>query len=82
MGMFDEVKVPCPKCGEINYVQSKAGPCSLGSYEADRVPTMIAWDLDGTLVGCSCGYTFQLDTGIVRSVRVRGIEPTVWGEDD
>jgi len=32
MGMFDEVYIQCPNCGDLNYEQSKGGPCQLYSY--------------------------------------------------
>ena len=33
MGMFDTVKLVCPKCGEEQEVQSKAGDCLLRYYD-------------------------------------------------
>ena len=61
MGMFDTVKVQCPKCGHINSVQSKAGPCDLKEYPSYRVPLEIAGDLDGEESRCDeCGAEFVL----------------------
>jgi RNase P subunit RPR2 len=42
LGLFDSVKVKCPKCGGITTFQSKAGYCHLLTYEQDHVPTNIA----------------------------------------
>lgn len=33
MGMFDTVRVPCPKCGEVYEAQSKSGDCVLAIYD-------------------------------------------------
>lgn len=61
MGMFDTVKVQCPKCGHINSVQSKAGPCDLKEYPSYRVPLEMAGDLNGDESSCEeCGVTFVL----------------------
>lgn len=35
MGMFDEIKLPCPNCGEIYYAQSKSGPCVMAIVGLD-----------------------------------------------
>ena len=37
MGLFDEVYLHCPECGEIIEAQSKAGECSLRAYTEDSV---------------------------------------------
>lgn len=37
MGMFDTVKVPCPKCSTINFLQSKGGECFLYDYDMPGV---------------------------------------------
>lgn len=54
MGMFDRVYAQC-KCGARVEFQSKAGDCSLNTYNADDVPSAIALDLSGKSEQCeSC----------------------------
>jgi len=38
MGMFDTVRVPCPKCKAIEYFQSKGGSCDLIEYDLHDAP--------------------------------------------
>lgn len=47
MGMYDSVKIRCPKCNKINEdVQSKAGECGLNVYpNLDSAPLSIVADL-------------------------------------
>lgn len=38
MGVYDSVLVPCPKCGEKQYFQTKSGDCLLEVYELNECP--------------------------------------------
>jgi uncharacterized Zn finger protein len=38
MGMYDEVRVPCPSCGVVYYAQTKSGPCTLTGYSLEEAP--------------------------------------------
>ena len=38
MGCYETIEVPCPKCGEIEYAQSKSGPCVMTNYKLNNVP--------------------------------------------
>lgn len=61
MGMFDEVSVRCPRCGLSTIVQSKAGPCTLETYDASNAPDEVALDLNGETVWCNtCTKPFTL----------------------
>ena len=56
MGMFDSVYVKCPNCGEDIEFQSKAVECQCKSYNQNKVPTIIAFDLEGDVEICDhCG---------------------------
>lgn len=60
MGMFDTVVTNCPKCGERNEIQTKAGDCCLDVYEIDSVPVEIARSLDGQERWCDkCGHKYK-----------------------
>lgn len=54
MGMYDSVYVEC-KCGKQVEFQSKAGDCTLASYQVDDCPLAIAGDLIGQSKLCECG---------------------------
>ena len=62
MGMFDSVGVTCPKCREVNELQSKADDCLLRWYSnLDNIPATIAYDLNNDLQTCDyCGCEFKL----------------------
>ncbi len=44
MGMFDEIKVPCPKCKTFYYAQSKGGECLLKVYDLTNCPKDVLSD--------------------------------------
>lgn len=62
MGLFDSVFVKCPKCGSDVEFQSKAGNCTLKSFNAAQVPAAIASDLAGDTSECECGAVFSIHT--------------------
>jgi ssDNA-binding Zn-finger/Zn-ribbon topoisomerase 1 len=57
MGMFDTVDFECPNCHQQLQVQSKAGPCNLGTYYEKAVPLSIASDLNGDKEECPGCHT-------------------------
>lgn len=60
MGVFDTVKVPCPKCGETYYAQSKSGPCELDTFDLDKAPLDVLYDVNRhapfTCFNCNCTF--------------------------
>jgi hypothetical protein len=74
MGMFDSVIVHCPACGEENEFQSKAGDCSMKTYNQTHVPVHIANDIDGEITKCwKCDLEFMAKAAVNKFVHVRGI---------
>lgn len=64
MGMFDTIHARCPKCGHDITTQSKAGDCLLRDYSTERLPAIIAADIEGEIMHCEgCDETFKLTTG-------------------
>ena len=61
MGMFDEVWLPCPQCGEKTYAQSKSGWCQLDAFEFDDAPARVLGDIVDEVQTCSkCGTQFSV----------------------
>lgn len=62
MGMFDSVMAKCIICGEGNIeFQSKAGDCSLETFDPERVPMNIAKNIEGDMSKCDeCGGVFLI----------------------
>lgn len=46
MGMYDEVRIICPKCDKTTVVQTKWGPCSLNTYTLETAPLAVIADLN------------------------------------
>jgi uncharacterized Zn finger protein len=65
--MFDEVNVPCPRCGIRQLVQSKGGGCSLARYELEVCPQDVLGDVN-RYAPFSCD-----ECGAVFSVRLVGM---------
>ena len=65
MGVYDTIKVPCPKCGEIYYAQSKSGPCELDLFDLDKAPYDVLCDVNRhapfTCFGCNCVFDVDLN---------------------
>jgi|JI10StandDraft_1071094.scaffolds.fasta_scaffold1811746_1 transcription elongation factor Elf1 len=66
MGMFDSVKVPCPKCGKEQLFQSKGGDCILEEYTLENAPLDVLMDINrhapyGCLK-CGCEFAVQVKT--------------------
>ena len=61
MGMFDEVLVPCPKCGTDVTFQSKSGPCCLNTYSIHSIPESVLSGIAGDIEKCNhCGYEVKI----------------------
>lgn len=61
MGMYDTLNVPCPHCGYINSLQSKAGPCGLYDYTIDDAPYVVVQDLANERQYClECSKEFSV----------------------
>jgi hypothetical protein len=59
MGMFDEVRLPCPCCKEYTSRQSKGGECILAEYTFPDVPQDVLSYIVGEEVDCeNCGKKF------------------------
>ena len=41
MGMYDTVRVPCPKCGTREDFQSKSGECNLDVFPLEKAPKSV-----------------------------------------
>ena len=46
MGVYDEIEVPCPKCGRRYYAQSKSGPCAMKTYTLYGAPDDVLEDVN------------------------------------
>ena len=66
MGCYDEVEVPCPKCGEDYIAQSKSGPCELRSYPLWKTPSWVLEDVNRHAPFCcaKCGTWFEVELGV------------------
>jgi hypothetical protein len=60
--MFDEIVTRCPKCDTVVVFQSKAGPCKLVQFDADKgVPPNIAADIQYDSEWCgNCNVEIEL----------------------
>lgn len=61
MGMFNEVVVSCPKCGEAEIFQSKSGSCELKVFTIYECPLMDFYGIAGDSQECSsCGHVIEI----------------------
>lgn len=60
MGMFDEVEVPCPECGEKIIFQSKSGSCLLSTYSIHHLPQSVLDGIVGDTRECDCGHIVSI----------------------
>ncbi len=63
MGLFNEVTVECPNCGEVHIHQSKAGSCCLSTHSLDTAEEEDAKDFledvqAGDVYCGECGHKF------------------------
>ena len=66
MGLFDRVLVKCNNCEDHIEFQSKAGNCSMTTYEIFDMPPAIAEDLDNAVEKCdNCGQEVMIKTDII-----------------
>ena len=71
--MYDEILVPCPKCGETLEFQTKGGWCTLKRIELDDVTLPELADVVGDECKCKkCGQIVGI--GIDWAYEVIGIE--------
>jgi len=72
MGMYDEILVPCPKCGELYPAQSKSGPCELQTFELGEAPEGAIVDVNRHApFGCErCGTIFEVAFDPLRTIEV------------
>lgn len=71
MGMYDTVRVECPKCGADVGFQSKAGDCYLREYRQDNVPSEIALDIAKDSNWCqNCGTQVMVEPKLRSFVEV------------
>lgn len=90
MGMFDTVRVPCPKCGLEEDCQSKSGDCILGYYGLSDAPLEVLADVNrhapNTCQGCGTLFWVKGETSrspIEGGVRiVSEFRSVVWTQQD
>lgn len=67
MGCFDEVRVPCPKCGTRHHFQSKSGDCRLAAYDLETCPPEVLADVNRhapyTCEKCGTPFSVELHYG-------------------
>jgi predicted RNA-binding Zn-ribbon protein involved in translation (DUF1610 family) len=70
MGVYNEVKVPCPKCGRKEYFQSKSGECVLDTYEFGQAPDEVMADVNrhAPYTCQDCGTAFRVEIKATYSV--------------
>lgn len=62
MGVYDEVKVECPKCGTEAFFQSKSGPCVCEIHELNDAPDDVLENVNRhSPYECDCGCRFGVD---------------------
>lgn len=75
MGMFDEVTIKCPECGNNVEEQSKAGPCLLRHYHIPgNAPLAVIADMQddgkaGRLFCSKCNSRLEIDVQHIVTVR-------------
>jgi hypothetical protein len=88
MGCYDIVKVPCPKCGEEYYCQSKGGNCDFGGYNLENCPVDILLDVNRHApYECECGTKFYVEFEKYypdnRTISVKNVRAVEWkGEEE
>lgn len=62
MGMFNTIKVPCPKCGKIEECQTKSGSCRLEEFDFDKAPVEDLADVNrhAPFTCAECGTLFDV----------------------
>ena len=66
MGCFETIEVPCPKCGEIEYAQSKSGPCVMACFKLSNVPVDVLQGINrhAPFACAKCGALFHVEFSI------------------
>lgn len=78
MGMYDTILVPCPKCGEKGYFQTKGGECTMEDYEFERAPADAMSDVNrhGPHECVKCGTWFEVAFKIeVTEKKIVSVDP-------
>lgn len=67
MGMCDTVHISCPKCNEVDEVQTKAGDCLLQEYDLDDAPPEILASLArrDPFTCLKCGTQYKVKVQII-----------------
>lgn len=62
MGMYDEVILRCPDCGEEYFAQSKGGQCCFDLYDIENAPADVLSDVNRHApFECNCGCIFDVE---------------------
>jgi hypothetical protein len=63
MGLYDIVRLPCPRCGEIFEAQSKGGNCILSDYELEECPQNVLLDVNrnAPFICPKCDSIFEVE---------------------
>ena len=72
VGTYESIRVPCPDCGEVYWAQSKSGPCMMASYDVDKAPNDVIFDVNrhAPFVCEKCGCVFMVELGDLFSAPV------------
>lgn len=62
MGVYDEIRVPCPECGLIYHAQSKSGACEMRVYDLVDAPADVLHDVNrhAPFICPRCGEAFYV----------------------
>lgn len=83
MGMFDEVAFKCPKCGEIFFEQTKAGPYELKTFNASHIRSSIAESMGGDKIHCTeCNTGFIVKPLEIKYTKLILLDESESGEDE
>ena len=63
MGCYDTIAIPCPKCGELYYAQSKSGDCLLKTYYFANTPPEVMSNVNrhAPFTCSDCGTMFRVN---------------------
>lgn len=70
MGMYDEVRVPCPHCRTVEMFQSKGGSCEMRRYELIVAPEDVLSNVNrhAPYQCTTCGTWFAVNEQARRSI--------------
>jgi uncharacterized Zn finger protein len=63
MGCYDTVLVPCPKCGKVDFFQTKGGECLLREFKLEDAPQDVLSDVNrhAPYTCADCGTVFHVE---------------------